>query len=256
MGRKTTLKKPLTADATLGADGHCNGGGVGQVGEGGKRLSDLLKNTNDVYKEVTTPQLFKWFESFANNAESGMYYKPTDLNIYRLDRVDSDGLNVYLTDFGTCLNEAVHQKLADLLGSMGVGVETADILLILRAFRYNVSAGIARCGEPDFHTDRHDIIDKTQHWIMHLFGIYAWPTHTNLLDFQPPQGSTLVGLRPLPFNQNHGQPHNPLMQISPVTMRIFPGSLVLPLHHCHFQAKKNSSYTIPTSERLGSRVGI
>lgn len=167
-----------------------------------RKVADIVR-TDDVFKEHRTPALMQWFETFASNAEKGMYYKPADMDIYRLAGVDSDGLNIYTTDWGTNLNEVLHQKLADLLGLMAVGVETADILLILRAFRFNISAGIARCGEPDFHTDRHDIVDKTQHWIMHVFGIFAWPTHRNLLDFQPPMDSTLVGCRPLPFDPNH-----------------------------------------------------
>ena len=57
VGRKTTLKKPLTADATLGADGHCNVGGVGPVGEGGKRLSDLPKNSKESMLDLTGREL-------------------------------------------------------------------------------------------------------------------------------------------------------------------------------------------------------
>ena len=57
VGRKTTLKKPLTADATLGADGHCNVGGVGPVGEGGKRLSDLPKNSKESMLDLASREL-------------------------------------------------------------------------------------------------------------------------------------------------------------------------------------------------------
>ena len=57
MGRKTTLKKPLTADATLGSNGHCDVGGVGQVGVVGKRLSDLLKNSKDSVLDLTSREV-------------------------------------------------------------------------------------------------------------------------------------------------------------------------------------------------------
>ena len=57
MGGNATLKKPLTANATLRADGHCNAGGVGQVEEIVKRLSDLLKDCNDCLLDLTSCEL-------------------------------------------------------------------------------------------------------------------------------------------------------------------------------------------------------
>ncbi|CAJ1956293.1 unnamed protein product [Cylindrotheca closterium] len=124
--------------------------------------------TNRAFERIRTKPLEQWFEEFVANAENGLYYIPPDMKFYRVDRIDADGLKIYLTDFGTNLNESLHQKYADLVGTFAVGVETADILLVLRSFRFNIAAGIARCGEPDFCTDRHDIVDKTQHWLMHI----------------------------------------------------------------------------------------
>ena len=154
-------------------------------------------------KEYWTDQLETWFDTFIANAKKGIYYLPFDMDVYRLHSIDSDGLNIYTTDLGTNLNETLHQKYSDLVGLCSTGIEQADNLLVLRSFRFNITIGIGRYGEPDFGTDRHDIVDKTQHWILHSFGIYPWPTHTNLLDFQPTSNSTLVGLRPLPLDPNH-----------------------------------------------------
>ena len=155
------------------------------------------------FEGIRTKKMEVWLEQFACKAESGMYYIPSDVKLYRIERIDSDGLNVYVTDLGTSLNEAAHQKYAGLVPSCAIGAETADVLLVLRSFRFNIAAGIKRCGEPDFHTDRHDIVDKTQHWMIHLFATFAWPTHKNLLDFNPPKTAALVGVRPLPFDENH-----------------------------------------------------
>ena len=57
VGGKATLKKPLTANAALGADGHYNARGVGQVEEIVKRLSDLLKDCNDCLLDLTSCEL-------------------------------------------------------------------------------------------------------------------------------------------------------------------------------------------------------
>lgn len=160
-----------------------------------KKYIENDSNFAEYLKE--NPKLLEWFDKFAQNAEQGMYQLPNDLQLYRCIGTDSDGLNLYASDLGTNLNELVHKLLADLLGPYGVGVKTAHVLVILRCFRYNISVGISRGLEPDFGTDRHDMVDLTQHWIMKIFGILAWPNHRNLLDFDPPKDCALVGIVPL-----------------------------------------------------------
>ena len=113
---------------------------------------------------------------------------------------DSDGLNLYLSEIGTNMNENLHQKYADLIGPFAVGTKIAHVLTASRSFRYNISVGIDICGEPDFGTDQHEVVDITQKWFMKLFGIFAWPAHKNLLDFDGINFIS-VGIGPLPHDE-------------------------------------------------------
>ena len=46
MGRKTTLKKPLVANAMLGLDEHRDVGGIGQVGEVAPDFEELANRAH------------------------------------------------------------------------------------------------------------------------------------------------------------------------------------------------------------------
>jgi hypothetical protein len=69
---------------------------------------------------------------------------------YEYKGTDSDGLDLWYCNRGTVRAENHHQKLENLIGPFGVGVQTGHYLLVLQAFCYNVSTGVARCGEPSF----------------------------------------------------------------------------------------------------------
>ena len=161
-------------------------------------LSELLKDKN--FAEFITQPVKEWFLKFADNAARGLYQLADDVYHYTLVGTDSDGLNLYRSEIGTNMNENLHQKYADLVGPFAVGTKIGHILTALRSFRYNISVGIGICGEPDFGTDQHEVVDITQKWFMKLFGIFAWPAHKNLLDFDGINFIS-VGIGPLPHDE-------------------------------------------------------
>ena len=155
---------------------------------------------NETLKAHMTEKVVKWFETFEHNAAKGMYHTPDDVPQYICIGQDADGLNLYRSTFGTNLNENLHQKYADLVGPFAVGVQVAHYLTLLRSYRYNISIGISRAGEPDFVTDRHELVDEAQHWIIRIFGVMAWPGHRNLLDFEGSNDFVPVGVGKLPLD--------------------------------------------------------
>ena len=133
---------------------------------------------------------------------------PKDVFHYTQVGTDLDGLSLYRSELGTNMNEILHQKYADLVGPFAVGTRIARVLTVLCSFRFNISVGISRGGEPNFGTDRHELVNQTQHWLIKNFAVFAWPGHKNLLDFL---GSDFVsvGIGPLPVDPeiiNKGPP--------------------------------------------------
>lgn len=137
-----------------------------------KLIYKQLSNDKNFEKILTTP-VREWFHKFQQNTEQGLYQLPDDVFHYTLISTDSDGLILYRSEIGTNMNENLHQKYADLVGSFAVGTKIGHILTTLRSYRYNISVGIGICGEPDFGTDQHEVIDMTQKWLMKIFGIFA-----------------------------------------------------------------------------------
>ena len=160
----------------------------------------LLCLGDDILKGHMTEKVVQWFETFHDNAAKGMYHTPNDVPQYICVGQDADGLNLYRSTFGTNLNENLHQKYADLVGPFAVGVQVAHYLTVLRSYRYNISIGISRAGEPDFGTDRQELVDEAQHWIIRIFGVMAWPGHRNLLDFEGSNDFVPVGVGKLPLD--------------------------------------------------------
>ena len=80
--------------------------------------------------------------------------------------------------------------------------------MLLVCYKYNVSTGIRRLGEPDFGHFDLGLIDRIQMRLMDIFDINPFPNHINIsaLSAHP---FTAVGVRPLNFNDTFvkkGQP--------------------------------------------------
>ena len=75
---------------------------------------------------------------------------------------DSNGLNLYYRLCGTVCAENFHQKMDTAIGTWHIGARTAHNLLVLLAFRYNVTTMINRCGAYNFGHYELNLVDRIQ----------------------------------------------------------------------------------------------
>mmetsp|Transcript_4336 Transcript_4336/g.6328 ORF Transcript_4336/g.6328 Transcript_4336/m.6328 type:complete len:158 (-) Transcript_4336:565-1038(-) len=84
-------------------------------------------------------------------------------------------------------------------GPFGIGAEMAHIVHVILCYRYHVSVGINRLGEPDFgHSELH-LEDRIQTRILETWGILLFPNRANVSQFKPLE-FVAWGLGPLSFD--------------------------------------------------------
>ena len=160
-------------------------------------LNQLISDKK--FAQVMTKEVKEWFERFSVTAEKEYYQLTDDFFHYTCVGTDRDGLSLYCSELGTNMNENLHQKYADLVGPFAVGVRVAHVLTALRSYRYNISVDISMGGEPNFGIDNQQAVDECQVWMFKIFGVFAWPTHKNLIDFDGKKFIS-VGIGPLPHD--------------------------------------------------------
>ena len=102
----------------------------------------------------------------------------------------------------------------EALGPWGLGVKTAHFVLLLLCFRYNVTSGIARCGNHDFGHFWLYLVDQIQLRIQELYNVQVYPNHANMLPFDYEVDHVAVGIGPLSYLPEYvtsGPPH-PLLK--------------------------------------------
>jgi 3'-5' exonuclease len=165
-----------------------------------------------ICKEYWTKELDEYLENFASKAERGWYEDIPDVPIYQFKGVDSNGLKLWKRERGTNHCEVYHQKIDAMVGPMGIGARTAHYLMVLRSFRYNVSAYVTRLGKPNFGHPYLHIQDRIQNLIMEILGVKVWPFHTNGLEFKA-TNFVSIGIGPVcldPELVDVGQPNESL----------------------------------------------
>ena len=60
-------------------------------------------------------------------------------------------------------------------GPFSIGVEMSHYLHVILAYKYLISAGINRCGEPDFGHGELHLEDRIQTKILEIWGILLFP---------------------------------------------------------------------------------
>ncbi|KAL7535177.1 hypothetical protein ACHAXR_006318 [Thalassiosira sp. AJA248-18] len=159
-----------------------------------------LKN-NDVLKEYVTPELVQFLIGWVDRFRDGRYDDLPDVEMYRHDGYDSDGLELWLRRRGSKA-ENFHQKMHVAVGPCGIGVEMAHYLQVILAYQYLVNAGIRRCGEPDFGHTELQLEDRIQTGIMDIWGALLFTNRINVSEYSP-LDFTAVGLGPLTFNEDY-----------------------------------------------------
>jgi hypothetical protein len=177
-----------------------------------RAVKDLVKNEAK-FKPFRTDEVLEFLEKYLEKGSRGIYQQPDDVPLFIVTGIDADGLTLYASKQGTVRLENVHQKYAELAGPFAIGVRTSHYLLVYRSYRYNISMGIIRCGEPDFGHDHHELIDEQQHLTLEIFSMLIWPAHKNLLDFQATDFVS-VGIGPLPLSHDYVDFDPPLPGLS------------------------------------------
>ena len=153
---------------------------------------------NNHLKEYVTTDLVKFFEGWALRCRLGRYEDLPDVEMYSHNGYDSNNLPLWHRRRGSKA-ENFHQKMHAAAGPFGFGMETGHCLHVLLAYMYNVSAGINRCGEPDFgHADLW-YEDRIQSRILEIHGVQLFPNRTNVSEFKW-LDFVAVGIGPLHFD--------------------------------------------------------
>lgn len=169
----------------------------------GENLMTLLNylQTNEVFKEYVTDDLVKHIKGWARRCLKGRYDDLPDVEMYKHDGYDSNGLDLWLRHRGSKA-ENFHQKMHVAVGPYGIGVESAHYLQVILAYFYNVNAGIRRCDEPDFGHPMLDLEDRIQSRIADIWGVIVFPNRVNVSEYKP-LGFTSVGVAPLSFDERY-----------------------------------------------------
>ena len=104
--------------------------------------------------------------------------------MYKHNGVDPDGLDLWLRRRGSRA-ENFHQKMKVAAGPFGFGVETFHYLQVLLAYFYNISAGINRCGEPDFGHFMLHLEDRIQIRMQQIWAVDLFTNRINVLEHEP-----------------------------------------------------------------------
>ena len=169
----------------------------------GENLMTLLNylQTNEVFKEYVTDDLVKHIKGWARRCLGGRYDDLPDVEMYKHDGYDSNGLDLWLRYRGSRA-ENFHQKMHVAVGPYGIGVESAHYLQVILAYFYNVNAGIRRCDEPDFGHPMLDLEDRIQSRIADIWGVIVFPNRVNVSEYKP-LDFTSVGVAPLSFDERY-----------------------------------------------------
>jgi len=169
----------------------------------GENLMTLLNylQTNEVFKEYVTDELVKHIKGWAKRCLEGRYDDLPDVEMYKHDGYDSNGLDLWLRHRGSKA-ENFHQKMHVAVGPYGIGVESAHYLQVILAYFYNVNAGIRRCDEPDFGHPMLDLEDRIQSRIADIWGVIVFPNRVNVSEYKP-LDFTSVGVAPLSFDERY-----------------------------------------------------
>jgi hypothetical protein len=102
-------------------------------------------------KKYQTDKLDNYFESFQSAVQGGFYEDLEDVVFYyEQNGHNKYGLPLFIRKKGTVCAENLHQKMKMAIGPWGIGTCSANYLMLLLKYPYNVGAGIRRQGYHSF----------------------------------------------------------------------------------------------------------
>jgi len=149
-------------------------------------------------EQYLTNDYNEYFRKFIEKCKMGHFEELHDVTMFRYKGKDADGLNLYYRLRGARA-ENVHQKMHISVGPWGIGPRSGHYILLDLCFRYNVNAGIARCGDHDFGHPWLYFVDRIQDRVQNIWNLLIYPNHTNILAFKPTE-FVAVGIGPLSYD--------------------------------------------------------
>jgi len=170
-------------------------------------IFDFVKS-EAALQEYLTKDFNDYFTKFIANCKMGHFEELHDVTMFRYKGKDANGLNLYYRLRGARA-ENVHQKMHVSVGPWGIGPRSGHYILLDLCFRYNVNAGIARCGDHDFGHPWLYFIDRIQDRVQKIWNLLIYPNHTNILAFKPTE-FVAVGIGPLSYDLKYVDTGEPM----------------------------------------------
>jgi len=168
-----------------------------------KKVHHFVRS-NEQTKPYYTDDVDIYFLGFESKARKGLFQEIDNVQMFQWAGVGKGGLSTWYRKRGTVRNENLHQKLSTCLGAYGVGAEVGHHLLLLLAYKYNISTGVKRLGLHSHGHFFHELIDRIQIRIQEVFGVIVYQNHRNLLTFSSPVVAFIaIGVGPLSYDTNY-----------------------------------------------------
>lgn len=177
------------------------------------RKIKMFFEDNEIMNEYYDKDVEDYFSKFEDKARRGLFDEIEDVSLFRFKGVDSNSLTLWHCLISSTRAENLHQHMFNCIGPHAVGAEVARYLIVLLAFRYNISTGISRCNHPDHGHMYLNLIDRIQICTQQLHNILLYPNHPNVSLFKPVKNFVAVGIGPLSYNEDYvdiGLPHKEL----------------------------------------------
>jgi hypothetical protein len=143
------------------------------------RVKKVFDHFNDLIREMKMTQNAK---KILMHIEKGCISDPKGIQLYKIERKDSNGLPIYSCSRGTNSVESLHQKLVRQFACYHASAELADSLLAELRHRHNSRAGVRHRGYFDCHHYDQYLIEHIQMLTIELYGqptIKNWPSSSN-----------------------------------------------------------------------------
>ena len=178
-----------------------------------RRVSRFIKD-EPALCQWFTKDLEDYLQKFVQMCKQGSFEQLEDVEMFRFDGTDRNGLSLWIRLRGSTRAENVHQKMRVAFGPWSLGARTGHYLLQLVSFRYNINTGKRRCNDHDFGHPWLHFIDRIDNRVQEIYGRAIFPRHVNLSEFEHVKDFVSVGIGPLCYDKrfvSEGEPDKRLV---------------------------------------------
>jgi len=165
-----------------------------------KSIHHFMK-TNEETSSFYNDDVKDYFNTFETKCRNGLFEEINDVQMFQWAGIGKGGLDRWYRRRGTVRNENLHQKLFSCLGAHSIGAEVGHHLLVLLAYKYNISTGIKRLGLCNHGHIFYEYIDRIQIRLQEIYNVVVYPSHRNCsLLINPITNFIAVGIGPLSYD--------------------------------------------------------